>query len=104
MPEVPQYVFTHHEVIEALIKAAGVHEGQWILMFQMGMTAGQVGPPTDRNPGVTIMIQKVGIQRAPAGSTPANSVMVDAAKVNPVGAEEETHESKHEDGADSLTG
>lgn len=82
MPSVDSYMFSREELLELLIKSAGVHDGQWTLQVTFGFTAGNFGPD-DQNlmPGVAAMVQKLGIARATPNS-PA-SLTMDASKVNP---------------------
>ena len=83
MPEVNQYAFGHKELVELLIKKAGVHEGRWVLMAGFGFSAGNFGPSADQmSPGAIVAITQLGIQRAQA-DTP-EGMGVDAAVVNPV--------------------
>jgi hypothetical protein len=87
MPEVNQYVFSSKELLELLIKRAGVHEGRWILMATFGFSAGNFGPSPDQAmPGALIAIQQIGIQRAQADAPEAMSL--DAAVINSAAAEE----------------
>jgi len=82
MPEVNQYVFSNKELLELLIKQAGVREGKWILLANFGFNAGNFGPTPDQaTPGALVVIQQIGIQRA-AVDTP-ESMSLDAAVVNP---------------------
>ncbi|SRR6266849_4124345 len=82
MPEVNQYLFNNKELLEMLVKQAGVHEGKWILMVNFGFSAGNFGTSPDQiSPGGVIAILQVGIQRA-TPETP-ESMMVDAAVINP---------------------
>jgi hypothetical protein len=85
MPEINQIFFTHKELLELLIKQAGVHEGRWILSAAFGFTAGNFGPaPEQMAPGAIVAITQVGIQRA-ARDTP-DAMAMDAAVVNPKSA------------------
>jgi hypothetical protein len=82
MPEANQIVFDHKELIELLVKKAGVHEGRWMLLVMFGFGPGNFGPTSDQmTPGVVVAVQKVGIQRA----TPEIplEMTVDAALINP---------------------
>lgn len=83
MPEVNQYIFTHKEILETLIKRAGVHEGKWTIMANFGLSAGTFGPSADQMyPGAVVVILQLGIQRA-APETP-EPMTVDAAVINPI--------------------
>jgi hypothetical protein len=82
MPQPNQYVFTNKELLEVLIKAAGVHEGRWVLMTNFGFTAANMGPsPEQFAPGAVVVINQMGIQRAQS-DTP-EQMGLDAAVVNP---------------------
>lgn len=82
MPDVNQYSFSQKELVTLLIKAAGVHEGKWIIMMNFGFSAGNFGPsPAELSPGAVIAAINVGIQRADANAAP--EMVVDAAEVNP---------------------
>jgi hypothetical protein len=82
MPAINQIFFTHKELLEILIKQAGVHEGKWIVSAGFGFTAGNFGPgPGQMVPGAIVAITQVGIQRA-APDTP-EEMTLDAAVVNP---------------------
>ncbi len=81
MPEVNQYLFTNKELLELLVKRAGVSEGRWVLMANFGIGPAAIGPAVDQmSPGVAIVIGQMGIQRAQANVPEALSV--DAAVVN----------------------
>lgn len=80
--EANQYTLTHKELVEMMVKKAGIHEGRWVLMTTFAFTAGNFGPSDDQSlPGVVVGVQKLGIQRAEANSP--ESLVVDAAEVNP---------------------
>ena len=82
MPEVNQYLFTNKELLDLLIKQAGVHEGRWMLAISFGFSAGNFGPSNEQmSPGAAVLINQVGIQRALPEAPEALSV--DAAVVNP---------------------
>jgi hypothetical protein len=82
MPEVNQIFFSHKEVLELLIKKAGVHEGKWVLAANFGFTAGYFGPSPDQlSPGAVVAVTQLGITRAPPDSP--EQAILDAAIVNP---------------------
>jgi len=79
----PQIItFSYQELVTALIKHQGIHEGIWGLTIQVGLQAGniQAGPSgSDTVMGIIIPLQKIGIQK----QDKPNPIAVDAAKVNP---------------------
>jgi hypothetical protein len=81
MPETKNIVFTHKEVVEALIRYNDIHEGLWGLYIEFGLAGANVGPAPggDVNPAAVIPILKIGLQRS---ETPSN-LTADAALVNP---------------------
>jgi hypothetical protein len=83
MPEASQYIFPHKELLELLIKKAGVHEGKWTLNFNLSFAVANVGPgPEQIVPAGIVGIQSVGIQKALPEAPEA--LVLDAAVVNPV--------------------
>lgn len=79
MPEASQYLFTNKELLELLIKEAGVREGRWVLMATFGIAH---GPSPDRmSPGTVVAINQMGIQLA--GADTPEGMGMDAAEVNP---------------------
>ena len=82
MPEVNQYMFAHKELLEMLVKQAGVHEGKWTISINFGFSAGIIGPsPEELSPGAVVAIQQIGIQRASPDAPEA--ITIDAAAINP---------------------
>ena len=82
MPEVNEVTWPHRELVTLLIKAAGVHEGRWMLEFKFGLTPMHSGPSPDQiSPGIVVAITSVGIHREVPGAP--LSLVVDAAEVNP---------------------
>lgn len=83
MPEVKNYVFSHVELAEILIKKVDIHEGLWGVYFEFGHGATNMatGPDqkTSLQPASITVVQKVGIQRFES----ANNLTIDAAVVNP---------------------
>jgi hypothetical protein len=83
MPEINQYTFKYKEVVEALIKQAGLHEDKWQLVMQFGLAGANMGPtPEDVVPGAALAITAIGLQKATPESPEA--LVADAAAVNPV--------------------
>lgn len=82
MPEASTYTFKLKEVLELLIKRAGVHEGKWMLLMTFGFGAANMGPgPEEMAPAAFAAVTSVGIQQAPPDAPPA--LTLDAAQVNP---------------------
>lgn len=83
MAEVTQYLFTHRELTELLIKNQGLHEGLWTVSFQLGVGVANLPPTTggDPLPATITLIQAVGLQRVDK----EGPAVLDAAKVNPKG-------------------
>ena len=82
MAEVTQYTFSYKEVIEALIKQQGIHEGIWSIRVEFGMGAINVNTEEgskDITPAAIIAVKSIGLQ----AGTEINSLTVDAAEVNP---------------------
>jgi hypothetical protein len=82
MTEIQQFLFTHKEIAEMLIKRKDVHEGYWGICVEFGILVGTVEfPPQsgNTNPGTTVSIPKIGIQRFDA----SNPLAINAAEVNP---------------------
>lgn len=82
MPDVQTYTFSHLELLELMVKASGLHEGEWMLTINFGLAAGNYGPSSeDVLPGGLLLVQNIGITRA--GADAPKALTLDAAKVNP---------------------
>ncbi len=82
MGKAGQFAFDHKEVVEALIKYQGIHEGIWMLQVRFGLTAANVNTdnsPNTQLPAAIVPIQEFGIVKTEVET----SLTVDAAKVNP---------------------
>ena len=92
MATVEQIVFDYKEVVTALVKQEGIHDGIWMLYVEFGLAAINApiredagNPDENENPLDHIMptailpIKKIGIQR----SDQLSNIAVDAAAVNP---------------------
>ena len=80
MAEATQFHFSHKELIIALIKAQGLHEGIWSLLVEFGFGAGNAGPSdTELLPTGMVSIQRLGLTRVSA----TTNLAIDAAEVNP---------------------
>jgi len=84
MAETSQIMFTHKEVVEALIKQQGIHEGVWALLLQFGIQGANIalGSPNPV-PAAIVPIMGIGLQKADQ----VTSMSVDAAEVNPAPAQ-----------------
>lgn len=82
MPEPSQYMFKYQEVLEALIKKAGLHEGKWQLIMSFGLAGANMGPNDQEIvPGAAIAVTGIGLSKAVPESPAA--LTADAAVVNP---------------------
>jgi hypothetical protein len=78
-------MFKHKELLLALVKAAGLHEGKWQLIMTFGLAGMNVGPSeAEVVPGATVAITGIGLQKATPESPTA--LVIDAAEVNPANA------------------
>lgn len=84
MAEPAQYTVTHQELVELIIKRVGIHEGRWVLGVTFGFGPGQFGPaPEQMSPGVVVAVNQISIHRESPDTHAPESLVVDAAKVNP---------------------
>ena len=80
MAEPTQYKFSLKEVVEALVKKQGLHEGIWGLLIEFGFGAANTGPSKDDLfPTALVPVMKLGLQERKE----EDNLSVDAAKVNP---------------------
>jgi hypothetical protein len=80
MPETSQFTFSFKEVVTALIKSQGLHDGIWGLFVNFGLSASNVGQTeSEMKPAAIIPILQLGLQKFDKET----SLSVDAAKVNP---------------------
>ena len=80
MAEAALVTFSYKEVVEALIKKHGVHEGIWGLYLKFGIQATNVafGSP-DLLPAAIVPVLEIGLQKFEE----LNNLSVDASVVNP---------------------
>ncbi len=85
MPEPTQYLLSLTELMELIIKKAGIHEGLWVPSVGMQVGMGAYGPDANQQyPGVAVAIVNFGIQKLDEANKPLPGFTpVDAAKVNP---------------------
>lgn len=80
---VEDYNFSHQEVVEALIKHKGLHEGLWSLRVEFALGAANVYHQSkevkELTPAAIVPLQSIGLQK----SLEANNLTLDAAVVNP---------------------
>lgn len=82
MVQATQYLLTHKELVTAIVKNLGIHEGVWMLTVNFNFAVTNLGPEGhDVLPSVISSVNKIGISLA-TPDTPSNLV-VDAAEVNP---------------------
>jgi hypothetical protein len=87
MPEASQYMFTHKELVELMIKKLDIHEGKWVMAVTFGFGAINGGPSPDQiMPTGFVGVQTVGIMKAQAEAP--EILTVDAAIVNPASSNE----------------
>lgn len=80
MAESSQIIFSYKEVVEALLKKQGIHEGVWALYIKFGLAAMNTGPSeVDLHPAALVPVMEIGIQKADKET----NIAVDAANVNP---------------------
>jgi hypothetical protein len=83
MAEITAYNLELSEVIAALIRQQGLHEGKWTIGVNFGFAAALAGPqPSDTRPAAIVQIQSLQLARVTVEGMPQHLV-VDAAEVNP---------------------
>lgn len=83
MAEANQYVFSYEEVVEALLKKQGIHEGVWGVYLEFGIQgANAPGPEGNVLPVAIVPVVKIGLQKSREGIKFPGEV--DASVVNPV--------------------
>jgi len=83
MSEAINYVFSHKEIAEILIKKQDIHEGHWSIYIEFGLGAANIAvSPEDPNlmPSAIVPVKRIGIQKFDQ----PNQLSVDAALVNPI--------------------
>jgi hypothetical protein len=82
MPETTRVTFKYQEVLAALIKQAGIHEGKWQIVMTFGLAGMNMGPSdAEVVPGAAVAVTSISLQKATSESPPA--LTADAAAVNP---------------------
>ena len=77
-----QYGFNLQEVATALIKEQKIHEGKWVVLFDLNLAGGIFGVnPDDQLPGAFMQIKRL-LLAQPDPAMPQRFV-VDASEVNP---------------------
>ena len=80
MAEATEFSFSFKEVVEALLKKQGIHEGLWGLSVKFGIQATNVGPnASDLLPAAIVPLMSIGLSKFESET----SLSVDASKVNP---------------------
>ena len=91
MAETGQYIFNYKEVVEALLKKQGIHDGIWQLFVKFNLGAANVGPTeTEVTPAALVTITQLGLLKTDKES----SISVDAARVNPTPPTKRKRETK----------
>jgi hypothetical protein len=80
MAEPSQYTFDYKEIVEALVKKQGLHEGLWQLIVSFEMAAVNVGSTNELlSPAAVVRLTKIGLTK----TDKENNLTVDASVVNP---------------------
>lgn len=80
--QLEEFKFSHKEVVGALIKQQGLHEGIWMLAVQFGIGGANIQDPdkkTDPLPAAIVPIISIGLRKTPD----LNPLALDASVVNP---------------------
>ena len=82
MPDISTYTYELKEVTELLVKAAGVHEGFWMLNVSLNFAAGNFqSAPDAALPGSIVTLLNIGLSKVDPASSPPN-LTVDASAIN----------------------
>lgn len=78
MSEPTQIIFTHKEVVEALLKQQGIREGIWGIYIKFGIKGANVGmSDVDLMPAAIVPVLEIGLQKFDQ----ENNLAIDAAKM-----------------------
>jgi hypothetical protein len=84
MAEPTQFSFDLKEVATALVKQQGLHEGHWLVTFELNLAAGIIGQtPATSMPAAFVQINRLQLVRQDQVPSPHPHLTVDAAEVNP---------------------
>ena len=84
MPETDRINYSHKELTELMVRAAGLREGTWMLLAEFNFGAANIGQGKDTNPGAMVMIKTIGLQRVKEGQNTPPHLTVNAADLEPV--------------------
>lgn len=80
MAESTAYLLDYKEILTAIIKQQGLHEGIWQLHIEFGLAAANIATAEDQiSPAAILAVKRIGIMRIDKESP----IAIDAAKVNP---------------------
>ena len=80
MAEPNQIIFSHREVVEALLEKNGIRKGIWGLYVRFGIQAANVGPgKAELHPAAIVPILEMGLQKFDEET----SLSIDAATLKP---------------------
>ncbi len=84
MAEPKQITFTFQEVVEALLKKQGIHEGVWAIYIRFGISGANITDMATQSkeslrPAAVVPLLEIGLQRFEE----VTGISVDAAVVNP---------------------
>lgn len=93
---VAQHIFSHQEVLRALIREKGLHEGRWGLAYELTLAATNVNAlkEGETQPTITpaslVLIQRLALIE----TQDVNPLTADAAEVNPPRRKSRTRSKK----------
>lgn len=80
MAEIEKITFSYQEVVEALVKKQGIHEGIWGIYLEFAIGGANIGTGNDDIlPSAIIPVVKIGLQK----TNEITNISLDAAVVNP---------------------
>ena len=79
MAEIKTITLNYKEVVEAMIKHQGIHEGLWQLYVEFGIAAANLPIQNQVSPCAIIPIKKIGLHKVDK----ENPLTINASEVNP---------------------
>ena len=83
MPETERINYTHKELTELMVRAAGLNEGTWMLLAEFNFAAANIGQGDQANPGAMVMVKSIGLQRIKEGQNTPPHLTVNASDLEP---------------------